>query len=372
MSRKNVWWVLFFALAGVAELRVTFLRVMAADPYSAGDWLINYSGGFVRRGLPGEAILWASRWLHADLLWVVFALQAACLLVYLGFACRLALRSRGFAVAAMILSPAAVTFEALNPAEGVRKELLFFALLAVICEAGFVERMRWWVLSAGVAVVCVGLVLSHESLVAYLPYVFAAVWVRRGGEAWRIAIAPGIASAVVGFAVITHPGNATAAEAICRSVGGVYAGFGPGVCGGSIAWLAVSLGQAHRQTVEMASAHHFATVYALLAALALAPPVVAGWRRPMIWRCAVVAGVGSVGLFWSGVDWGRWIHIHLVCLMLVLLARPLREAIRAGNWSGVGGVAVAAYASCWILPVTIMSAAWPKFGLAGVIAALWR
>ena len=38
-----------------------------------GDWLINYQGGFVRRGLMGQIIFFLSRWLHLSPLLIAVA-----------------------------------------------------------------------------------------------------------------------------------------------------------------------------------------------------------------------------------------------------------------------------------------------------------
>ena len=377
---RRWFWLLFFALVAVLELGIAFRRVMARDPYAAGDWLINYSAGFVRRGLPGEAILWLAGKVHADYLWAVFGLQAICLLVYLGFACGMVVRDRGsFVMAAMILSPATVAFEALNPAEGLRKEVLLFAVLAVLAGVGFVERIRGWVLSLLLTFTCVGMVLSHESLAIYLPYLFAAMWLRRDDlrETARIMAGPLVGSLLAGIAVMRSSGDLNVATTICRSLGESFNGLGDrGLCGGSIAWLQESLSEAHRQVSAQARSFHFVAIYGVLALLSLAPAAVISWRLragrelKVIGACAALSGLGSLALFYSGVDWGRWIHIHAVCLMLVLLAalgRGETRVVHAKGWA----LGVAVYATCWILPVTIMSSSWPKFGMMGAVWRLW-
>src|SRR5271170_7636706 len=101
------------------------------------------------------------------------------------------------------------------------------------------------------------------------------------------------------------------------------------ICGGAIAWLQQSLAQAHNNVKGGARVHHSFALYGLLAILALLPAIAAlimlylrdGARREarIIVVCASVAFAGSLVVFYSGRDWGRWIHIHATCLMLLIL-----------------------------------------------------
>jgi hypothetical protein len=94
--------------------------------WTIGDWLVNYSAGFVRRGLPGEFFLLLSHLLHVEVPWIALVIPA---LVYAGFLVgvyRLAnpLR-RNFLWFAMLFSPATLPFIVLNGMDiGFRKETL--------------------------------------------------------------------------------------------------------------------------------------------------------------------------------------------------------------------------------------------------------
>lgn len=52
--------------------------------YRVGDWVINYAGGFVRRGLFGE-LLFAVSPLGQSTLWALTGFQLACYAVVLGY-----------------------------------------------------------------------------------------------------------------------------------------------------------------------------------------------------------------------------------------------------------------------------------------------
>ena len=53
------------------------------DSWIIGDWLINYSGGFVRRGLAGAVVMLMHRSTGVPLQWVVYGIAASFFLVFL-------------------------------------------------------------------------------------------------------------------------------------------------------------------------------------------------------------------------------------------------------------------------------------------------
>ncbi len=81
------------------------------DPWKSGDWLINYQGGFVRRGALGELLLKLSDLTKFDLLWLLFAFQVLVYVLVLFFTSRIYLvidRNKEWAV--VFLSPAFLMF----------------------------------------------------------------------------------------------------------------------------------------------------------------------------------------------------------------------------------------------------------------------
>jgi hypothetical protein len=73
-------YLILLAFSGIAE---AVMKLRRWNDWTAGDWLINYSGGFVRRGLPGELFLLAARALQVPAAFFVFVFELACLGVVL-------------------------------------------------------------------------------------------------------------------------------------------------------------------------------------------------------------------------------------------------------------------------------------------------
>jgi hypothetical protein len=174
------------------------------------------------------------------------------------------------------------------------------------------------------------------------------------------------------------------AEKICSSVGGTLGTLDvhdADVCGGALLWLQQSLAEAHSYVMVAARVHHSFSLYGLLAIPALLPAIAAlvmlYWRDAaqrevkIIAACSAVAFAGSLFVFYSGRDWGRWIHIHAVCLMLLVLmvSRGERSGAQAPiclrgarRWAAVAALVI--YATCWTLPaVDIFPARSGYYGL---------
>ena len=52
-DRQRGWFLAYVGFVGVYTLAVAVVMTRGVSPFVTGDWLINYSGGFVRRGLVG-------------------------------------------------------------------------------------------------------------------------------------------------------------------------------------------------------------------------------------------------------------------------------------------------------------------------------
>ena len=386
--------VYLLAVAFVTIVYAT-LNARAMHPWIDGEWLINYSAGLVRRGLLGEVLLLLSRGLHVPLFLLALVLQVA---VYATLYVGVYRLSRGIRwsvllIAAMV-SPATLAFTVLDPPSSVRKEALLFSVLAIVLLALLAARQRRPTARAGEGVLPVAillavaapvLVLTHEALLCYLPYLFAAPFllVRSRRTALRMVVAPAVLALLATVLVVTHPGDRAQAMGICDSVGRsigaqlTVTDLG-GPCGGAIAYLGKDRDTARRDTMRTASVYSYRTRYPLPMLLSLAPAALLLARRlrrglPEDRRatrtlvvCTAMALLASTPLFLVAMDWGRWTHLHATCLMLLLLAverpqpgTPMAEAtvMRAGLALApdtgrrlAAGLALLLYATAWTLP----------------------
>ncbi len=367
------WYIVWIACL---TMPMAVLRALHPNGWTPGDWLVNYEGGFVRRGLPGEAILLASRLLHLSPVTLGSLAPLTLYLLLYGVIWQLYRRADAeLWTLAALLSPATLAFPILDPVGAFRKELLLLLALGVLL-LWFVRHIpRDGPLIFFLTITGTLAILSHEGLLPYLVYLFGALLIGLHDlrRVLRIAALPVLAVGGILLEVLHHRGSELIQQTICRSLGPTP----PLVCGGSIAYLAKGTEMARGDVLHDIHAYHYLLYYPLLTLLALLP--LAGMAR-RLWRdrrlrpdLMIVAGTGlvsllaSVPLFFYAMDWGRWIYIHIVSLFLLILfldARKTNQAkaeetkhaprpvLSSSAWAHPrwATAALLLYATCWNLP----------------------
>lgn len=364
---------LFMAALLFAALFYALYDLCFQPGYGIADWLINYSGGFVRRGLIGEFILFAAHVTHIPAPWIVVIVQISLYAAFLLGVYRLAapLR-RGPLWYAMVFSPAALAFMILAAFNGVRKEMLAPAALTGVI---FLLRKRpsALVLSLTITALFAAMVLSHDSLYCCLPYFFAVIALSTRSLRYAAAVmaVPFIVAALCMNVVRLHHGDLSTAMAVCRSIGGQWRGTVDyrSLCSGAIGRLTWTLARSRQEELRFL---YFWPLYAVLAVLSVAPYVAALvvlYKRDHLrfevkvisWTAAICA-LASSALFYLTIDWGRWIQMQILCLLIVILmaaqhapsfqpGADIKPHGTAQRWRTPLLIAVFLYCTCWTLPV---------------------
>lgn len=322
--------------------------------WSLADWLINYQGGFVRRGLLGEIALHLSRLLHIRPLLLVLAMGVLGYSVLFWSLYKLVQRvTWTWWTLLLFVSPVTVAFFVVS-AIGYHKEVIFFAGMAFL-----LVRLRTGTFSdIGISlyIATLGVVgtLTHEPFVVYAPYVVAAVWsaIPDPRRLLKIGLLPCAVTAVALIAVVTHPGTTQTAIKICSSLGASNVDL----CDGAIGYLGYDKQAARQDVLDQAAHFHYLRFFPILTLIALVPILgwfVTRWSRPftrVIAACSLLSCTLCTALFLYGTDWGRWIQINLFSIFLLILAAESREDNPPLPRLNVRYLAVALYATCWSLP----------------------
>jgi hypothetical protein len=140
------------------------------DTCCVGEWLINYGGGFVRRGLGGTVIFWSAELTGLRPRLILFAILVTCYTLTFGALGIALLRSREITALdlLLVLSPFAALFPAIHHVAGQRKEVLLFAImgLAYVTDLGALRstaRYLFW------ALVLATLVAVHDGVFLFVP-----------------------------------------------------------------------------------------------------------------------------------------------------------------------------------------------------------
>lgn len=305
------------------------------DPFLIGDWLINFEGGIIRRGIFGQ-VFQSLRLGPADATLVIQILVL--LATFTLLICTLSLLWGANPIYPWLLvslSPAFLLFPFLTFSGGFRKEILGLASIALMAVA--VRLNRQFALWLGYAAFIIS-VLVHESILVAVPTV---IWLLLQARRQEVI---GMGMLKVGLAILAPPiaytlgvliagaGSSSKALAICSSLTDL--GFSAHVCSGSIDFLSESLGEALARTVALAPA---SLAIPALGVLSLTPFIFVGFF-PAYWRLIAIQLLALLPLFLVGMDYGRWVFIGVSALSLAALSvsQRLKPRGRPIIWMAFG------------------------------------
>lgn len=347
------------------------LLIRSGRDWGYGDWLINYEGGFVRRGLVGQFCFLLGKIMHVNPIYIVAVIGISCYLILFWGVWRLLENSSWrWWVYGLLVCPATLAFPVISRT-AFRKEILLFALLSCLIAwlrkngANTKNDLRF---TLALSVALPALILCHEPLVVYFPYCAAAllIYLKRPMRVVKILLLPALLSAVMLVLVLKNIGNIEVVENICRSLGDSSIS----TCSAAVTALADTKEKAaagvHLYIRQYSYYRHYSIDF-LLAMVPFLGAFIYFWREPESRRSLlIVLGAAalsfplSIDLFRYGVDWGRWISIHLICIMLLCL---LIDTMRTSDQSSPHpisrrstmlkfalGLFLVVYATCWSMP----------------------
>ena len=331
--------------AMLAAMAHDLVKLLESYPtgYVWSELLINYSGGFVRRGAFGEAILRLSPWVSPRLS-VSVALSA----LYLGF---IALSVRFFRrldlalILLFLLSPGLYAFWIWDWGVFGRKEILSMVpFLGLACMAqslpsgvpgtGALLR-RYACLNAVLALCC----LAHELVVFFVPFFLILVRQLSPAGNRRLELALQFASLItVPFLVFLTMFACRAegtAPAIAASWEALFPGFKFAPDAGALRFFAMTMPEGIAISVNVMRTAPTNWQYLVLAVFAVLPvgyvyllgrsglaryAAESAWNKALLLGCLMLPLI----LFVIGMDYGRWINqivFHWYVMLAVFAAR---------------------------------------------------
>lgn len=297
-----------------------------SDPWSHGDWLINYSSGLTRRGLFGEFVLFINSVFGLHPRFVVPILQSLLfglllLLAYKAFLNRFNLVSLIF-----VLWPSSILMFLIDPALAGRKEVAFFVAVLIWIFIVLPSESISHRLKPLIGILLFGtLLLIHEGFTFFLlplalaGYSFGTNFSRIFG--WLYSAVPFISA--IPATLVSVFGSKTSAVTQCVRL--IELGYPDKVCEGAIRAIDSSIqdglliGHAAAMNSSYLSTYPLALVLTTAMLLYIA---LNRLRLPLIFVLKIIGG-GLVGLFTLSLiadDWGRWINILTVLSLLIFIA----------------------------------------------------
>lgn len=286
------------------------------DSWLTAGWLINYSGGFVRRGLSGTIALWVAdhigiqpRILVGYFCLTVYFLWSA-LFVY-----QVARAKSVLLFIVVVSSPLVFSFNYVDNTI-LRKETLFFLLLS-LCAIFPENQKRSFIAVASLAPV---LILFHEAIFTWMPALIMLAWVR--GCRHVVFMAWLTLGSLALFAVcLFNPGTTEAASHICASISEYH--FDSDICSGAIAAIgrtATSYTGGRYLSAWVDSAALLSVFY-ILPLLIFVSGYIAQVRMQKVFLLTLFAMlIISLPLMYVSTDWGRWLRAFVIASLTLAMA----------------------------------------------------
>ena len=318
------------------------------DAWKTGDWLINYEGGLIRRGLIGQVLYEISR-LGISLLWIAFFLQSliyfsiAYLILMLFFATK-----RESSWLLFIFSPAFIfLFPFLTVQGGFRKEIIVFLSFCLLARGLIHGRFnqRYLILSL---IVYIFAVFSHESavfcLIFFLYLLFESTKSDPALKGIGRAYIAGFLIAGAGGLVfsVSYPGGLYESNAICDSLKNI--GLNQKICEGAIKYLRNDYNYALTSVAKVIP--QYLLYYPIYLILAAVPLFLSDWwkkRLPLL----ILGFVSLIPMFIVALDWGRFIHIYIFMVFVSILLDTCNNSTHIRK---IPLIAVIIYTGVWGMP----------------------
>ena len=313
----------FLVTAWLITVALAVDKCRAHDSWIMGDWLINYHGGFTRRGLTGEIAIGLARITSLNVGSVVVILQSLCYGIYFAFSYLLLRKTSLLPYAMLIVSPFIFSFQINDSSYGFKKEIIYFALLAFLAWSKCSLRRDLFEKIFFTALPLYALaILSHEMLILFVPYLFILYIIDTKPSRKRCGLVVlGLLPALAGFLFAVHfkgtPTQTIAIYDVLTSMNYVIPKDG-----GGIGWLGATTQSGINAVRENLSGD---ALYLPAAALAWVAFIPLHNTLRLLFADKGVAILflfslaGTIILAIVAFDWGRFIYIHLVSLFILVL-----------------------------------------------------
>ena len=322
--------------------------VNGGNMWKTGDWLINYKGGWIRRGLIGQLIYESSRF-GIGLLSSALIIQVSTYLVTFHLVLRLFFSvKRDLSWLIVLFSPAFIfLFPFYDPIGGFRKEIIIFLSFCLLAVGLQTEKLNRKYVNLSLTIYAVA-VLSHEiaaiCVIFFLYIIFRAMQrnstMRLDGRYYLFGFA---AVALIGLLFSTlYSGGAGASGPICQSL--IEKKLDSAICGGAIVWLDRSALYGFDKVIEEMPGYLFA--YGPLFAMALVPLFITDWWKRNL-SIILLGFIFLLPVFFVAIDWGRFIHIYIFLIFILLIFDSCHEKIEIKMLSALS---IFAYCCLWSIP----------------------
>ncbi len=310
LNNKNIVY-LFLLIFFCFSINQLWIAAISCDPYTQGDWLINYQdGGFKRRGLSGSVMFLLQDITAIRLQSIVFSVQTVFFMVFLfTFYFLLSKKSINLKFIVFLISPISFLFFFSNPEIIGRKEIILFSLFTLF--ALFVSNHNLTIRKENTILLLLTIsIFMHELIIFYLPYFVLMKYIFdcRLDLLFLVKIvliALFSVSVLYFYGVEINEGNSIA----LLKERGFEMKFGYGI----FSWNEDTL-----EWINKNKNHYIRYVISITYGVFIFKQLITEkLKNKNILIGFVFCFVLSIPLFILAVDWGRWININFVLISII-------------------------------------------------------
>ena len=290
------------------------------SPWKTGDWLINFEGGLIRRGLIGELIMQTSNITGLGVLKIVLALQIGLLFIFLGlFNLLLWTQNLDVMTMASLFSPAFILFYILDPQGSLRKEIIGFILLLLCSNVSPNTKKTKSFLFVLNAIYFI-FIFSWEAGIIFLLPVLYFLYLNLPSVQKRNSVERKLYFTLIMQSVliiIVSPffrGTMAQVGEICSSL--TIKGINSKICNGAISNLSLSFQDSYRELSKLYQTQNYGNYFVLMF-FTMVPLVYALAQKKKLRVLFVLSP--SLLLFIIAWDYGRWVNIIFTATMIFIL-----------------------------------------------------
>ena len=281
------------------------LRVLktGGHPWASGEWLINYNGGFVRRGLFGTVLLLITNKPEIILLLVLIFNLLLYVVIWGFFYWALIINKFSWYSILIAASPAGILFISWDKYVFVRKELLGVVclILLILIKKGSLQNELWIFLT--LCLYLLSLLMGEINFFYFPSIVYMIIQLRIKLNNRFILIFFFIALTILYFSMKSH-GSDKLAEEVCSRL--VEVGLKKElICPGAISALEITLTQAIESNINLATSN-------LLFIPIILFTIIPFFLLPKIEKIRstlIISFLSICPLFVIAGDYGRWVFM---------------------------------------------------------------
>jgi hypothetical protein len=317
LSKKILIIILFVYLSNYIFFSFRFFQRF--NPYIAADWLINYQGGFTRRGFLGEISLQLSNVLNFSLINIAFFFNFIFSLFFVIYFYLINKNKINLIYFLFLISPLTLSFTIYDPFAVGRKEILilFYFCFYIYCQKkNFIFKNYLLILFAFF------FTLTHELFAFYIIYIFFIKYFfikNNNIKLYNIEIIIFLSSLLSLFLIYSF-GYYMNSDLMCNSL--IEKGINPIICIGTINDYKNSSLNILKPITEYFESFNYYSQYFRAYLLGIIPVLLIlklnddKIKNNFIIFFLILPFIITIPIFLVTNDWGRYINIHFMIYLI--------------------------------------------------------